>query len=264
MKGGFYGRSSIILGALAAGISVVIVLGSLLLAFTEGGQSSEIASFPTIESVDINTPLPQETTPPPDTPTSTLTAQPTDTPTETTTETASPSPTPSICSPPPGWEPYTIKRSDTLNKLAQSVGLSPQELADANCLSESQLAPDSTLDLPPLSPTRTAVKCGAPSNWVVYTVQPGDTLYSIAQRVNRSVAQLISANCLSSNKIHTGQKLYVPYYPPQIPAPTSVPPTKAPPPPPTNTPLPPPTNTSPPPATPTDSNISRNTPTPSP
>jgi LysM repeat protein len=97
---------------------------------------------------------------------------------------------------------------------------------------------------------------------VVYTVQPGDSLYSIARRVNLSVAQLITANCLSSDKIHTGQKLYVPYYPPQIPAPTSIPPTKAPPPPPTNTPVPPPTNTSLPPATPTDSNISRNTPTP--
>ena len=237
---------------MAAGISVVIVLGSLLLAFTEGGQSSEIASFPTIESVDINTPLPQETTPPSNTPTATNT--PTLEPTSTPTGTSTLSPIPSICNPPPGWEPYTIKRNDTLNKLAQSAGLSPQELADANCLSESRLVPGSTLYLPPLSPTSTAVKCGAPSNWVVYTVQPGDTLYSIARRVNQSVAQLISANCLSSDKIHTGQKLYVPYYPPQIPVPTSVPPTKEPPPPPTNTSLPP--------AAPTDSNISRNTPTP--
>ena len=250
MKSGFYARSSIFFGALAAGISVVIVLGSLLLAFTEGGQSSSIASYPTIESVDINTPLPQETTSPPNTPTSTPTLQPTDTPTEKSTLT----PIPSICNPPPGWEAYTIKQNDTLNKLAASVGLSPQELADANCLSESRLIPDSTLYLPKLSPTITAVKCGAPSNWVIYTVQPGDTLFSIAQRVNRSVAQLIFANCLSSDKIHTGQKLYVPYYPPQIPVPTSVPPTKEPPPPPTNTSLPP--------AAPTDSNISRNTPTP--
>ncbi|MES0361115.1 MAG: LysM peptidoglycan-binding domain-containing protein [Anaerolineales bacterium] len=252
MKGGFYGRSSVFLGALAAGISVVIVLGSLLLAFTEGGQSSSIASYPTIESVDINTPLPQETTPPPNTPTPTNT--PTLESTNTPTGTATLSPIPSICNPPPGWEAYTIKQNDTLNKLAQSAGLSPQEVADANCLSESRLVPGSTLYLPPLSPTSTAAKCGAPPNWVVYTVQPGDTLYSIAQRVNRSVAQLITANCLSSDKIHTGQKLYVPYYPPQIPVPTSVPPTKEPPPLPSNTSLPP--------AAPTDSNISRNTPTP--
>jgi LysM repeat protein len=260
VKSGFYARSSVFFGALAAGISVVIVLGSLLLAFTEGGQSSSITSYPTIESVDINTPLPQETTPPPNTPspTNTPTLEPTNTPTGTSTL----SPIPSICNPPPGWEPYTIKHNDTLNKLAQSAGLSPQELADANCLSESRLIHDSTLYLPPLSPTSTAVKCGAPSNWVIYTVQTGDTLFSIAQRVNRSVAQLISANCLSSDKIHTGQKIYVPYYPPQIPVPTSVPPTKEPPPPPTNTPVPPPTNTSLPPATPTDSNISRNTPSP--
>ena len=258
MKSGFYGRSSVYFGALAAAISVVIVLGSLLLAFTEGGQSSSIESYPTIESVDINTPLPQETTAPPIPPTATPTLQPTD----TSTESSTPTPIPSICNPPPGWEAYTIKQNDTLNKLAQAAGLSPQELADANCLSESLLVPDSTLYLPPVSPTSTAVKCGAPSNWVVYTVQPGDTLYSIAQRVNQSVTHLISANCLSSDKIHTGQKLYVPYYPPQIPAPTSIPPTKKPPPPPTNTPVPPPTNTSLPPASPTDSNISRNTPTP--
>lgn len=262
MKGAFYGRSSVILGALAAGISVVIVLGSLLLAFTEGGQSSEMASFPTIESVDIHTPSPQETTPPPSTATATSTA--TREPTRTPTPTATLSPSAVACNPPQGWQPYIVQPNDTLNQLAQSAGLSPQELADANCLAESRLVPDSTLYLPPAPPTSTPVKCAPPANWVIYTVQPGDTLYSIAIRVNQSVSQLRTANCLSSDTVHSGQKLYVPFYPPQLPAPTSVPPTEAPPPPPTNTPLPPPTATSPPPVIPTDSNVARHTPTLSP
>lgn len=259
MKAGLFGLNSIFLGALAAGLSIVIVLGSLLLAFTEGGGTTSIASYPTLESVGIFTPSPEPRTSAPNTPTFTPTIQPSPTSTQTITA----SPVPSTCDPPTGWEAYTVKSSDTLNKLAESVGLNPQELADANCLTESRLVPDSILYLPVPSPTNTPVKCSPPSHWVVYIVQPGDTLFSIAQRVNLSASQLRSANCLTSDKLHTGQKLYVPYLPPHIPNPTSVPPTAQPPPPTSPPPTsPPPTSPPVPTAIPTDSNVAKNTPTP--
>jgi len=248
-----FGISSIFLGVLAAGLSIVIVLGSMILAFTEGGQTTSFASFPTLESVDISTPANQGTTPPANTPTidPTPTPTPTNLPTLTSTLILAAVTESELCELPPGWEAYTVQRSDTLNKLSASTGQTPQQLADVNCLAESQLTPGTILYLPPTSPAITPIKCGAPSNWVTYVVRSGDTLFSIAQRVNSTVSQLKYANCLTSDKIRSGQKLLVPYQPAPITSPTSVSPTKQP---------PSPTSTLLPTATPTDSNISIRTP----
>ena len=249
MKDGLFGISSVFLGALAAGLSIVIVLGSMLLAFTEGGQTTTFASFPTLESVAISTPSTPGTAPPANTPTinPTPTPTPTNQPTLTPTVILTALTESDLCDPPPGWEAYTVQRSDTLNKLSASEGLTPQQLADANCLAESRLIPGTILYLPPTSPTITPIKCGAPSNWVIYIVRTGDTLFSIAQRVNSTVSQLKYANCLTSDKIRTGQKILVPYQPAPISSPTHVSPTKQP---------PSPTSTIVPTATPTDGNIS--------
>jgi LysM repeat protein len=265
-----FGLNSVILGGLAAGLSVVIVLGSMLLAFTEGVESESIESFPTLESLDTITPPPPPATPtdiPPTIPPA-ITITLTDLPTLTPTTVMITAEDPEQCDPPPGWLPYTITSADTLNKLAEAAGLTPQELADANCLEESRLIPDTIIYLPPppteippeIPPSET---CGPPSNWVIYIVQRGDTLFSIAQRVNSTVSQLKNANCLTSNTIRTGQKLYVPYQPAPLPPPTEAPPTQAPPsatptevvptqPPPSDTPTEVPPTQAPPSATPTE------------
>lgn len=53
--------------------------------------------------------------------------------------------------------------------------------------------------------------CAIPVNWVTYTVQSGDTLFSIAQRSNSTVDALVNANCLeSANILNVGQNLYLP------------------------------------------------------
>lgn len=243
-----------IVGLFAAGILILIVLGSIILAFAEGNQTGSIASFPTLESIDIptNTSSPTQskvtttsTTTKSPTPTITLTPSPTITRTSTG-ETGN-------CDPPSGWFAYTVKTGDTLNELAAEAGIDPQALADANCLAESRLVPGSTLYLPPAQPSSTPARCGPPANWVIYIVQPGDTLYNISQRVDATVNQLIEANCLSSDSIRSGQKLYVPRQPAPIPSPTK---------PPAVTKVPKPSSTPIPTATPTDSNISRLTPVP--
>lgn len=43
-----------------------------------------------------------------------------------------------------------------------------------------------------------------------YTVQGGDTLYSIARRFNTTVEDLVRANDLNGNLIHTGNELFIP------------------------------------------------------
>jgi len=60
----------------------------------------------------------------------------------------------------------------------------------------------------------TQVNCTPVTYWLVYYVQPGDTLGQIAERTGASVIQLVQANCLAnSDLIYAGQPLYVPAIP---------------------------------------------------
>jgi len=80
-----------------------------------------------------------------------------------------------------------------------------------------------TIGLTPL-PFHTQVSpCGSPNTWVVYIVQPGDSLYHVSQIYGVTVAELQRANCLgSSTTLHTGQLLYVPPWAPIAPTPTTI------------------------------------------
>lgn len=67
------------------------------------------------------------------------------------------------------------------------------------------------------TPTNTAtpVLCGPPAGWIRYTVQSGDTLFNLSQRLGVTIAQLQFANCLgNSTRILVGQRLWVPFTPP--------------------------------------------------
>ncbi len=79
-------------------------------------------------------------------------------------------------------------------------------------------------DASQVPPTDTA--CTPNTLWqYTYTVQTGDTLGTIADRVGLSAAQLAQANCLrDANLIYAGQVLRVPsYIAPPTPVPTAIP-----------------------------------------
>ncbi|NIV31515.1 MAG: LysM peptidoglycan-binding domain-containing protein, partial [Anaerolineae bacterium] len=59
----------------------------------------------------------------------------------------------------------------------------------------------------------TPAPCVPPSDWGVYPVQQGNTLYSLAQRYNTDVEALMRVNCLNTTTIFVGQRLYVPGLP---------------------------------------------------
>jgi len=65
-----------------------------------------------------------------------------------------------------------------------------------------------TATLPP-TPTHTPV-CLPPASWRVYVVQRGDTLVALAWRTGTTVSAIMQANCLSSQTIYAGQRLYLP------------------------------------------------------
>lgn len=98
---------------------------------------------------------------------------------------------------------------------------------------ETSTAPAGASPIPTLVPLPTRApqatdappSCTPRTDWPIYTVQAGDTLYSIATRSESQADVLQAANCLSDpNKIFEGQQLRVP----KQPAPKSDTPTAAP------------------------------------
>jgi LysM repeat protein len=72
------------------------------------------------------------------------------------------------------------------------------------------------------SPTQTVpppTNCPPPAGWIAVSVQPGDTLASLATRHQSTPEQLLVANCLFSSDLPTGSIVYVP----SIPTQTSIP-----------------------------------------
>lgn len=121
---------------------------------------------------------------------------------------------------------YTVEPGDTLSQIARRSGHSVAELVAWNELSsadvievgqvlrvqplESQVVTSpvdiSTASTGPASVAKPAIG----KNVTYYTVEPGDTLSSIARRANHSVAELVSWNNLgSADVIEIGQKLRV-------------------------------------------------------
>lgn len=56
--------------------------------------------------------------------------------------------------------------------------------------------------------------CGAvPEGWLLYTVRPGDTLDSLAEATQSTVADLTTANCLNTGQLSGGMQILVPQQP---------------------------------------------------
>jgi LysM repeat protein len=245
----------VFLGFLAALLTFVIIMGSFAVALTEGERPLAQLSpatptmAPTTPLIPTATYTASPTLPPlePGAPTYTPSLTPTASVTPSPSPSLSPSPSPTMeaaCPIPDGWYSIVIQPGDTINSLAAAYNSTPQALIQANCLVTSSLIPGARLYVPSSPPTQPPVPCGPPRGWILYTVQPGDTLYSLAQTYGVTVRQLQFANCLgSSTTIRVYSKLYVPNVPTRTPSPTqTMPPTFTPEPtqtmPPTSTPEP--------------------------
>ncbi|MBZ0291089.1 MAG: LysM peptidoglycan-binding domain-containing protein, partial [Anaerolineae bacterium] len=75
-----------------------------------------------------------------------------------------------------------------------------------------------------LEPTRTPTPMPAvtlcipalPEDWIIYQVQPGDTLSNLANQTNTTLDQLMQINCLSdSGLIVSGENIFLPFIPAQ-------------------------------------------------
>ncbi len=116
---------------------------------------------------------------------------------------------------------YTVKSGDTLYRIAKNNGTSVQQLKKWNNLSSHliyvnqvlKISGTGTVSSSPSAPvqekTNETQASRAPSNSKSYKVQPGDTMWSVAQRHGISISQLKQWNNLSSNTIYINQVLQV-------------------------------------------------------
>ncbi len=96
---------------------------------------------------------------------------------------------------------YTVKAGDSVWGIANRNGISMAQLIKANNIKNNFIYPGQVLKLMAGATTPNT------NSGKTYTVKSGDSLWSIAQKNNTSIAQLKSANNLHSDLILVGQVL---------------------------------------------------------
>ena len=91
---------------------------------------------------------------------------------------------------------YTVQKGDTLYGIAKQFGTTVNEIKRLNNLTSNTLSIGQVLKIEEDT-----------SNPTTYTVQKGDSLYSISKKVGVSVSDLMSYNNLTNNLLQIGQVL---------------------------------------------------------
>ena len=102
---------------------------------------------------------------------------------------------------PASLETYTVKSGDTLYSIAKKFDTTVDKIKSQNSLSADALTVGQMLKIP------SVISVTKPSKTNVYTVEPGDTLYSLAREFNTTVNNLKSLNNLITNNLVIGQTI---------------------------------------------------------
>lgn len=110
---------------------------------------------------------------------------------------------------------HTVKRGESLYKVAKAYSVSVKQLKKANKLQGQLIHPGDVLTIPAKSNnTSSAIKVDDTNNSTkeitTYTVEDGENLYRISIKFNISIGELKKINNLSGSKIKAGQVLFVP------------------------------------------------------
>lgn len=103
----------------------------------------------------------------------------------------------------PTYTTYIVKRGDTLYGIASSYGVSVDEIKALNNLVDNTISIGQELLI-------LTDKTITETNYEVYTVKRGDTLYGIATSYGVSVNDIKALNNLTSNTLSIGQRLQIP------------------------------------------------------
>ncbi|MFP4322603.1 MAG: LysM peptidoglycan-binding domain-containing protein [Anaerolineales bacterium] len=186
---------------------------------TEPPPTREIAippsSSPTLSTTSSPTPTDTPTLTASPSLTATLTHTPTVTPSATATDTPSQPPTATASNTPSD----TPRATETLTLTSEpSATRTPSRTprpsrTPTTTPSDTPRPTQTTVErqASPTHPTATPTPCQPLSNWEVYTVDRGQTFFSIARAAGLTVEELAQANCLTNpERILAGQTLRIP------------------------------------------------------
>ncbi|MCB1487609.1 MAG: peptidoglycan DD-metalloendopeptidase family protein [Bauldia sp.] len=122
-----------------------------------------------------------------------------------------------------GGQVVTVAAGESLDTLAIRYGVPSSEIARANGISSpAQIVPGRAIVIPQPAQAQVAYAAApqaaaapmpaaqAKGGGVVHVVEPGQTLYSIAQSQGVRVEDIVALNGLSSQNIRVGQRLQIP------------------------------------------------------
>lgn len=104
---------------------------------------------------------------------------------------------------PEGSNVYVVQKGDSLYSVANKYGVTVDELKAANNLTSNILNVGQTLVIPQKQVT-------VPGEYLVYNVQKGDNLYTIAQKYGVTVDSIIKLNNLGTTALSINQQLLIP------------------------------------------------------
>jgi LysM repeat protein len=108
---------------------------------------------------------------------------------------------------------YTVKSGDTLTRIARAEGVTVADLRQANQMKpDATIYPGQQLIIPAPAAAAAPAASTAPTAdaALTYVVQRGDSLSKIASQHKVTVAQIKSANRLTSDTIRVDQRLVIP------------------------------------------------------
>ena len=101
---------------------------------------------------------------------------------------------------------YTVKKGDSLYSIANKYNTTAEELKRINNLTSNTLSIGQVLKLP----SDKSNKIEQEKNTITYTVQKGDSLYSIARKYSTTIDKIKDLNNLTTNLLSIGQVLLIP------------------------------------------------------
>jgi peptidoglycan DL-endopeptidase LytE len=106
---------------------------------------------------------------------------------------------------------YSVKKGDSLYKIARIYDVPVSELKTANDLTGNLIFPGQELEIPEgdRAAETSAPNQETPADISVYTVQAGDSLWELSQRFQTPIETIKRLNGLNSNFLLIGQKLII-------------------------------------------------------
>lgn len=105
---------------------------------------------------------------------------------------------------PGGLFTYTVKKGDSLYNIAKRYNTTVNEIIKLNNLKTTLLSIGQQLSIP-----ETGESVSTLPSYINYTVQKGDSLYSIAKKYNTTVDNIMKDNNLNSTSLSIGQNLKI-------------------------------------------------------